>query len=99
MFCHRRVRHVSFTPRLRPAEDARVLDVTDHERAELITELTAAKAEQSRCMGGVDMAGCVRASNLVTALRLRLRDDASLFDHFLKVIETPASIRRRPARR
>jgi hypothetical protein len=56
------------------------------ERDKLIAELEAAKAEQRRCMGGVDQDGCIAASKRITELRNALRDDAGLTAHFAHVL-------------
>jgi hypothetical protein len=54
-------------------------------RERLITELVAAKVEQSRCMGGVDPAGCIAASKRITELRNALRDTAAFTVHLTSV--------------
>jgi hypothetical protein len=67
-------------------------------RTQLIAELEAAIAEQKRCMGGVDPAGCVAAARRVGELRNLLRDDSEMFPHFQKVLDAPQPARRRPRR-
>lgn len=53
--------------------------MVDRERA--IEELKSAIREQSRCMGGVDPAGCVAASKRITSLRNALRDNRLLIEY------------------
>jgi len=66
------------------------------DRDALTAELNAAKVEMSRCMGGVDPAGCVAAAARISELRLQLRDDTTMFAHFAAVMAAPKRV---PARR
>lgn len=68
----------------------------DVERAQLIADLETAIADQRRCMGGVDPAGCVTAARRVTQLRAMLRNDPAFISHLAVVMAAP---RRAPRRR
>ena len=57
------------------------------DRETLLDKLEAAKAEQRRCMGGVDQDSCVAASKRITELRNALRDDRALTAHFGHVLK------------
>jgi hypothetical protein len=57
------------------------------ERETLTAELETAKAEQARCMGGVDPAGCVAAARRVTELRVKLVDDVAMAAHLQACIK------------
>jgi hypothetical protein len=61
--------------------------MTESERDALVAELEAAKAEQRRCMGGVDQEGCVAACRRITELRNALRNDKTLTEHFAHVLQ------------
>jgi hypothetical protein len=59
------------------------------ERATLVASLESAKAEMSRCMGGVDPDGCVVAARRVASLRAALRNDAGMIEHFMNALRAP----------
>ncbi len=59
-----------------------------------IADLEEAKREQSRCMGGVDPAGCVAAARRMVEIRAALRNDSAMIEHLAICLTTPLSVGR-----